>query len=493
MESGAQSAWMSSGTVLGNRHSSSGWRIPRPPRRETPLVPVSERDLEEVWRLRFRDPLVEAAFREEQRTASSRILRPALAVAFVTILAFGFLDPIAFPETWPVVLAIRVCGLALPIAVLLLLTYVPRFAAWTRPVLEVGGVAAGWAIAAMIAIGQLHEPGTNLYFVGLSFPMASSAIGLLPSGFAASVVRAGLIVLSFPAVAFVRKLPDYGPPLPADVVVISLGTLILLWFFFTVAGYFREVYQRRTFVTMRLLEAASEKLRSVAAEMKRLNEEKSTFLGIAAHDLRNPLGVVLGYAEMLRDEEFSRKETADMSAKIVTAAERVRDLVAGLIEASAAEAGRVALEKRPCDLLSIARRVVETQMAGAAKKEIGIRVDGATVFVTGDPGAIQQVVENVVSNAIKFSPWNSTVVVTVRSESGAGIVEVEDEGPGVSEADRARLFAKFARLSAKPTGGESSTGLGLSIVKTLTEAMGGDVSLESPPGRGARFRVRLPV
>ena len=85
------------------------------------------------------------------------------------------------------------------------------------------------------------------------------------------------------------------------------------------------------------------------------------------------------------------------------------------------------------------------------------------------------------------------MVVTVRSESGAGVVEVEDEGPGLSEADRARLFAKFARLSAKPTGGESSTGLGLSIVKTLTEAMGGDVSLESPPGRGARFRVRLPV
>ena len=180
------------------------------------------------------------------------------------------------------------------------------------------------------------------------------------------------------------------------------------------------------------------------------------------------------------------------SAKLVTAAERVRDLVAGLLEASAAEAGRVSLEKRPCDLLSIARKVVETQAAGAARKEIGIRVEGTPVVVTGDPGAVQQVVENVVSNAVKFSPWKSTVVVTVRSESVAGVLEVEDEGPGVSEADRARLFAKFARLSARPTGGESSTGLGLSIVKTLTEAMGGEVSLDTQPGRGARFRVRLP-
>ncbi len=479
--------------MSGTRHSSSGWRIPRSTRREPPVVPVSERDLEDVWRLRFRDPLVEAAFREEQRTASSRILRPAVAVALGTILAFGLLDPIAFPETWPVVLGIRLCALAAPVALLFCLSYVPRFTRWTRLILEVGGVGAGWGVAAMIAVGHLNEPGTTLYFVALSFPMASAAIGLLPSGYAASVVRAGLIVLSFPAVALLRRLPDFGPPLPADVVVVSLGTLLLLWFFFAVAGYFREAYQRRTFVTMRLLEAASEKVRSVASELKRLNEEKSTFLGIAAHDLRNPLGVVLGYAEMLRDDEFPRKETAEMSAKIVHAAERVRDLVAGLIEASAAEAGRVSLEKRPCDLLSIARKVVETETAGAARKEIGIRVDGTPVVVTGDPGAIQQVVENVVSNAVKFSPWKSTVVVTIRSEGGTGVVEVEDEGPGVSEADRARLFAKFARLSARPTGGESSTGLGLSIVKTLTEAMGGDVSLESPPGRGARFRVRLPV
>lgn len=477
----------------GPRHSSSGWRIPRPSRREAPVVPVSDRDLADVWRLRFRDPLVEAAFREEQRTASGRILRPAVAVAFLTILAFGLLDPIAFPETWPLVLAIRVCALALPVALVLLLTYSPRFATWTRPVLEVGGVGAGWAIAGMIAIGQPQEPGTSLYFVALSFPMASSAIGLLPSGFAASVVRAGLIVLSFPAVAVVRRLPRFGPPLPADVVIISLGTLILLWFFFTVAGYFREAYQRRTFVTMRLLETASEKVRSVASELKRLNEEKSTFLGIAAHDLRNPLGVVLGYAEMLRDDEFPRKETSEMAGKIVTAAERVRDLVAGLIEASAAEAGRVSLEKRPCDLFAIARKVVEAEGAVAARKEIAIRVDGSPVVVTGDPGAIQQILENVVSNAVKFSPLRSTVVVAVRSAGGSGVVDVEDEGPGVNEADRARLFAKFARLSARPTGGESSTGLGLSIVKTLTEAMGGEVSLESPPGRSARFRVRFPV
>ncbi len=484
---------MSSGTVLGARHSSSGWRIPRPPKREGPVVPVTERDLEEVWRLRFRDPLVESAFREEQRGASARLLRPSVAVALSTILAFGLLDPIAFPETWPVVLSIRILALAAPVALLLGLSYLPGSTRWTRPVLEVGGVGAGWGIAAMIAVGQLNEPGTSLYFVALSFPMASAAIGLIPSGFAASVVRAGLIVLSFPAVALVRRLPGFGPPLPSDVVVVSLGTLLLLWFFFTVAGYIREAYQRRTFVSMRLLEAANDKVRSVASELKRLNEEKSTFLGIAAHDLRNPLGVILGYAEMLRDEEFPRKETAEMAAKVVTAAERVRDLVAGLIEVSAAEAGRVSLEKRPCDLLSLAKRVVETQVASAARKEIGIRVVGPPVVVTGDPGAIQQVVENVVSNAVKFSPFGSTVVVTVRPDGGAGVVEVEDEGPGVTEADRARLFAKFARLSARPTGGESSTGLGLSIVKTLTEAMGGEVSLESPPGRGARFRVRLPV
>jgi two-component system sensor histidine kinase/response regulator len=122
-----------------------------------------------------------------------------------------------------------------------------------------------------------------------------------------------------------------------------------------------------------------------------------------------------------------------------------------------------------------------------------LRVEGTPVFVTGDPGAIEQVLENVVSNAVKFSPAGTTVLVSVQPDGGTGVVDVEDQGPGISSADRERLFAKFSRLSARPTGGESSTGLGLSIVKTLTEAMGGEVSLESPPGRGARFRVRLPV
>ena len=462
-------------------------------RREGPLVPVSERDLDDAWRLRFRDPLVEAAFREEQRASSARILKPSILVGLSTILAFGLLDPIAFPESWPTVLAIRLCALALPLALFWPLTSVPRLSRFTRPVLEVGGIAAGWAVAAMIAVGRPNEPGTSLYFVALGFPMASSAIGLLPSGFAASVVRAGLIVLSFPAVAFVKQLPAFGPPLPADHVVVSLGTLLLLWFFFTVAGYFREAYQRRTFVTMRLLETAGEKVRAVAGELRRLNEEKSTFLGIAAHDLRNPLGVIQGYAEMLRDEEFSRQETAEMAGKVIASAERIRDLVAGLLELSAAEAGRVTLERRPCDLLATVRKVVETLSEAAGRKQIRIRVEGPTVVVTGDPGAVEQVVENVVSNALKFSPLESTVVVTVGKDGGAGVLDVEDEGPGVTEADRARLFARFARLSARPTGGESSTGLGLSIVKTLTEAMGGEVSLESPPGRGARFRVRLPL
>ena len=134
---------MNGGTVLGARHSSSGWRIPRPQKREAPVIPVTERDLDEVWRLRFRDPLVEAAFREEQRGASGRLLRPSVAIALATILAFGLLDPIAFPETWRVVLAIRLLALALPVALLLALTWVPRHERWTRPILEVGGVAAG--------------------------------------------------------------------------------------------------------------------------------------------------------------------------------------------------------------------------------------------------------------------------------------------------------------------------------------------------------------
>jgi signal transduction histidine kinase len=111
----------------------------------------------------------------------------------------------------------------------------------------------------------------------------------------------------------------------------------------------------------------------------------------------------------------------------------------------------------------------------------------------GDVGAVTQILDNILSNAIKYSPPFTHVDVLVTSRDGAVLMEVQDQGPGFSSEDMQRLYQKFARLSAQPTAGESSTGLGLSIVKKLVEAMNGTVRCESQSGEGARFTITLPA
>jgi signal transduction histidine kinase len=138
--------------------------------------------------------------------------------------------------------------------------------------------------------------------------------------------------------------------------------------------------------------------------------------------------------------------------------------------------------------------VLKTTGVTAARKKIEVNLaDTAGVFARADKGATMQILDNLLSNAIKYSPPGSVVNVRLGADATRAWVSVKDSGPGISEADQRKLFQKFTRLSAKPTAGESSNGLGLSIVKRLAEAMSGSVRCESVLGAGATFSLLLPV
>ncbi|PYQ40858.1 MAG: hypothetical protein DMF77_17550 [Acidobacteria bacterium] len=150
--------------------------------------------------------------------------------------------------------------------------------------------------------------------------------------------------------------------------------------------------------------------------------------------------------------------------------------------------------RRP-HLGDVARHVVETNGPAARHKSqsLDLVVDGA-LPVFGDADRLVEVVENLVGNAIKYSPLSSKIVVTALSRDGRALVEVKDAGPGLSEDDKRRMFGRFQRLSATPTAGEPATGLGLSIAKQLAELMGGEVSAASAgPGQGACFTLAMPL
>jgi two-component system sensor histidine kinase/response regulator len=146
------------------------------------------------------------------------------------------------------------------------------------------------------------------------------------------------------------------------------------------------------------------------------------------------------------------------------------------------------------NLTEIANAAVRQYQEAARLKKIKIQTDfpAEAVFVLADIFALDQVLDNLISNALKFSSPEKIIFVSVRSAANRAECVVRDEGPGFTAEDKEKMFRRYARLSARPTGGEPSTGLGLSIVRKLVQAMGGELSCESVPGNGAEFTVRLP-
>jgi signal transduction histidine kinase len=231
-------------------------------------------------------------------------------------------------------------------------------------------------------------------------------------------------------------------------------------------------------------------------ELSRLNEEKNEFMGIAAHDLRSPLGTIQGFSDLLlEDPEMAREEREDFTRRISDTATRMSEMVQNLLDANRIERGEMKLNLAPTELSAPLGGVVEAYRPRAAAKQQSVHLqnEAPPVTVVVDPSVLVQVLENLVSNAVKYSPPGKDIFVRLKKMPDAVRCEVQDEGPGLSAEDQKKLFGKFARLSAKPTGGEHATGLGLSIVKKMVEAMNGRVWCESEPGRGALFIVQFPT
>ncbi|HEX5223355.1 MAG TPA: HAMP domain-containing sensor histidine kinase [Verrucomicrobiae bacterium] len=300
----------------------------------------------------------------------------------------------------------------------------------------------------------------------------------------AFIAGGGIVLANFSGV---RMEPTYD--LKWHPYVSAAGYLSLIAFMFLLGVIF-EAGRERAFAGMR--EALS-KLETSNEQLARLSQEKTDFLGIAAHDLKNPLTVIIGSAELLK-LNVPPDQVAKLSENIAGAGQRMFQLIKDLLDANAIEQGRFTSNLQRCDLRAIAAECVANNRTHAVRKEISIVAEsGAPIWSRADRNATMQVLDNLISNALKYSPPKTTVHIRAFVEHGFARVAVKDRGPGISEADQRKLFGKFTRLSARPTGGESSTGLGLSIAKKLAEAMCGSVACQSVLGEGATFILSLPA
>lgn len=233
------------------------------------------------------------------------------------------------------------------------------------------------------------------------------------------------------------------------------------------------------------------------SELSRLNEQKNQFLGIAAHDLRNPLNIIAGYSEFLLDtaaQALSHEQLGFVRA-IRSSSEFMLSLVNDLLDVSMIEAGKLKLDFSEADLLAIIAHNVSLNSAMAQRKEIRIVLhqEQSIPRMMLDVPKIEQVLNNLIDNAVKFSPPGSTIEVDVEQSEQEVLISVRDAGPGVAANELDRLFRPFEKTSVKSTGGEKSTGLGLVIVKKIVAGHGGRIWVESEAGKGARFCVSLPV
>ncbi|MDA9399089.1 ATP-binding response regulator [Bradyrhizobium sp. CCBAU 45389] len=248
----------------------------------------------------------------------------------------------------------------------------------------------------------------------------------------------------------------------------------------------------------RALMQANRRLSAQWLRLQRANGFKNEILGTVAHDLKNPLGVILGRTEMLKELISTGASEGGVVAQvdhIRDATKRLTTMVDHLISDAMADAFDITIRREQVDVAALVKEVAEANQPLAVNKQQAISVTAPANIVTMcDTDRIREAIDNLISNAIKYSPIGGKIGVAVSHEGSDTVVRVSDEGAGLSPEDLGRLFGRFQRLSAKPTAGESSTGLGLSIVKRIIDMHGGEVTADSDgPGKGSTFTITLPA
>ena len=230
-------------------------------------------------------------------------------------------------------------------------------------------------------------------------------------------------------------------------------------------------------------------------QLKDLNELKNSFLGMASHDMRNYLSAIRGYSQILQEDgkELPEETKEQFLDFIYKSSENMLKMVNDLLDVSVIESGKLQLDLQSESFKDLINHHIMINQFFADKKNISIQSDLHEIpNCLIDANKLGQVIDNLISNAIKFSESGTTILISLKAEEEKLVFSVKDQGPGISDEDQAKLFQHFQKLSARPTAGESSSGLGLAISKKMIQAHEGQLSVSSQLGSGTTFWFEIP-
>ncbi|MEQ6165755.1 ATP-binding protein [Ekhidna sp. MALMAid0563] len=243
------------------------------------------------------------------------------------------------------------------------------------------------------------------------------------------------------------------------------------------------------------IQQKNEQLMNRNAQLVALNEEKNNLVRILAHDIRSPLSQIIMVTDILNQKIDDNLPETDVKLlnQVTASAERINKMVTKILDVDGLEENRVKVMNERVDIRDVMKDVAQRYRPIAAKKNIDLSVEFCDdhYMIRTDHLLLLLVLENLVSNAVKFSDQDNSVELRAQCEYDSVLFKVSDKGPGFSENDKKKLFNRFQKLTAKPTAGETSTGLGLSIVKKYVQDLGGKVWVESEFGKGSTFFVKL--
>ena len=302
-----------------------------------------------------------------------------------------------------------------------------------------------------------------------------------------------------------RMLAPVRGMLFVNILITLIITVIIAWICVAAIRHYQQNLEKRNIELSRINDQKEEQeqaLKKIAEDLEQANQnlsdldkEKDEFLSMAAHDLRNPLNGILGLCQLLEEDQDSI-DTKEFIDDIQTSGERMLAMIRNLLDVSSIEAFQGHLVKEPTVINAIIEesRTIHRMEAQRKKITLHLEIDETRDTVVESKGEWLAIcINNLVSNAIKYTPECGEVKIVTRIEPNDFEIEVSDTGPGFSEEEKDCLFRKFVRLSAKPTGGESSTGLGLYLVKKVSDRLGIGVELQSHLGAGATFILHHPL